>query len=833
MIDLNAPTTLEEIALALGISKEAARKKAKGWSYSEKQMHGKNKLRLYALKDIPNSAASLVNRLIDYRIQQRELHERTKNIDSAATDANSRNGGGLRVHPIQPKRDTAQADVLSGDRAGQPLADCEHGRRNECGGTDIVSQGDDGAVPTGRVGVNQANGQRRVDTDRARVVGNQLLDVDATRLDTGSVAKSEITTDTGLVEIVPGVFGNQKQLDVHRARQNLIDYLRGGKGPMSKRIAALNAGYHNGILSATLTWSFEHAWEKRRANTQLTAKTYENWCKDFAARGHYAPLKRQKDFSIKPWHPVALALRQRPQGSSKQWVYNQLVEQLGEDALPDYTNVCRWLNDKASQSDQDKGRYSGSQLRARRFYQHRTAEGLAPASLMHADGWNSHFTAPHPVTGEFVTYEIWHAHDVATRYVPQPGIGLTENWQVILKCVENFVRELGIPARVQTDSTKVVKGSDRFTKAVHSLEERLGMTWTHPVTVGNSQANGIAENFNTSYLDKRSRELATYQNKNSMDELSFKRIRKLTHDMVKAAGAGNLIERDKIKHQIEKIGKGLVFESYDQAIAWIAQIFNDYNDRPHAALPRVVDAVTGKRRHQTPREALLEHIAHGWEPVALAEHELIAEFRPHVTVTIRRDTVTPWGGMRYYHPVLATMNDKPVIVAYDLADYHHVWVKDLDGTPICTADFVEATRYHAMSAQMAEEEKRAQAALKRLDKKRDAVIERMPGEVLTLESIPANQIAGLETIAKKIEIRQENPVEMAPTIPQDDREKYWFYCSWKEKAATGEGVPEALQPFMQSYPKTAKYRAMDKFYNPSLNVPDNSDTPAIRGGRNS
>ncbi|NJA04199.1 hypothetical protein HC024_00360 [Methylococcaceae bacterium WWC4] len=807
-IDKNLYADAEEIGAAIDLSAKAVRDRAnkEKWIYEPEKTRSRHPKKWFEIAKLPiapdNIYAAVVGRRMDLRLQ----HEQNCNVSQTSTVSTRHDSPAMERNG----RSIANSQPVSG------------GVSARLGSNGTLQHAATNPKTDGRTATADAAG---IDSD-GRVDGS--ISVDCQRGDSNqssheSVArqhsKSLVEGSGRLIEIVPGVFGNQSQLDVHRARQNLIDYLRGGKGAMARRIAALNTGYQDGILSTTLTWSFEHAWEKRRANTQLTAKTYENWCKDFAARGHYAPLKRQKDFSIKPWHPVALALRQRPQGSSKQWVYDQLVEQLGADALPDYTNVCRWLNEKASQADQDKGRYSGSQLRARRFYQHRTAEGLAPASLMHADGWNSHFTAPHPVTGEFVTYEIWHAHDVATRYAPQPGIGLTENWQVILKCVENFVRELGIPARVQTDSTKVVKGSDRFTKAVHSLEERLGMTWTHPVTVGNSQANGIAENFNTSYLDKRSRELATYQNKNSMDELSFKRIRKLTHDMVKAAGAGNLLERDKIKRQIEKIGKGLVFESYGQAIAWIEGIFNDYNDRPHAALPRVVDAVTGKRRHQTPREALQEHIAHGWEPVALAEHELIAEFRPHVTVTIRRDTVTPWGGMRYYHPVLATMNDKPVIVAYDLADYHHVWVKDIDGTPICTADFVEATRYHAMSAQMAEDEKRAKAALKRLDNKRDTVIDRIPGEVLTLEAIPVNELPGMEIIAKKIEIRNEVSPGMAATIPEDDRSRHLFWREWQSKAATGTAIPESLRPFMSSYPNTAKCRSWEAFFNAGNTTP--------------
>jgi putative transposase len=565
------------------------------------------------------------------------------------------------------------------------------------------------------------------------------------------VSKDLALPDSGLPPL------SSAQLTVHRAISNLVDFVNGSGVSTAKALDFLNQEYAAGRLSPSLRWSYEHAWEKRRASNRLSRNTYMKWLANFKKRGHYAPMKREKDFAIKPWHTLAVALMQRPQGPDRTWVHAQLEKQLGDQA-PSYDALCAWLRDKFSQKALLEGRYSGSQLRAHRFYQHRTADGLAPASLVHADGWNTHFSAPHPVTGEFVTYEVWHYRDIATRYVTTPGIGLTENATVIAKGLENFVRELGVPARLQTDSTKVVRGSDRFTKALHSLEERLGFTWTHPKEVGNSQANGTPENFNTSYLDKRSRELATYQNKKRMDDLTFKRVKKLTAQMVKAANSGDLALRDKKKREIEAMGKGHVFDSFDQACAWIVQICHEYNDRPHRALKKVFDSETGKKRHQTPREALNEFIADGWEPVALDDQEMIDAFRPHVVVKVTRETVSPWGGMRYRHPdILSHWNGKDVIVAYDIADYRQVWVKDLKGAPICVAEFVEATRYMAVTAQQADEEKRATAALRRLEKKREAIIARTPGEVIEHEPLKRVEFTPTETLEplKRVVIEAE------------------------------------------------------------------------------
>lgn len=592
----------------------------------------------------------------------------------------------------------------------------------------------------------------------------------------------------------------QAQRDVHGAIKRIVEFVRGYSASVPTALKFLNAEHAAATLTPALRWAYEHCWEKKRANSQLTVSTYNKWKKRFKARGHYAPAVRQQDMSVKPWHPLAIELRRRPQGSQLTWIAEQVEKEWtaawGKKPLDVYGVVYRFFDDKLSQMDQIKGRYTGSQLRSHKFYQHRTAEGLAPADMIHADGWNTHFTAPHPVTGEFVTYEVWHFHDVATRYVPQPGIGLTENAEVIAKGLENCVRELGVMIHLQTDSTKVVKGADRFTKAMHSLEERLGFTWIHPKEVGNSQANGIAENFNTSYLDKRSRELATYQNKNSMDDLSYKRVKKLTAARVKAENAGDMALRLAANKEIARMGKGLVFDSYDQAREWINRIFKEYNDRPHRSLPKISDPQTGRKRHQTPNEALAEHRANGWEATLLDEAEMIDAFRPHVMLKVTRETVSPYGGMRYMNKeVLGHWNGKQVIVAYDLHDYNQVWVKDLKGALICTAEFVAATRYGAISAQEAGDEKRTKATLRRIEKKRETVLARNPGVVIEGEA--EKELTILDFIdSTAIKVKPEKELSFLDFLPEEqEKERESTYADtlmWleneEEKGNTREEV---------------------------------------------
>lgn len=439
------------------------------------------------------------------------------------------------------------------------------------------------------------------------------------------------------------------------------------------------------------------------------------------------PRAHGPDMEVKPWYGLLLALLQRPQGGALTWVHEQIAAQWRPewgDKAPSYHAVLRAAG-KLSMLDKLKGRWSGSQLRSRTFFRRRTSAGMQPWDEIHADGWATHFTAPHPATGEYVTLEVWHAHDVATRFVPPFGVGLTENFEVIAKCVENAVRAGGTMAILQTDSTRIVKRSEKFkTNPATALSERAGITIVHPQTVGNSQANGIAENFNT-WLDKESRELATYQHPQRMDELSFKRGRKLTAAMVKAAAAGDLATMHAKRRELERGNRGLVLTSFDQALAWLEEKRQKWNHKPHRALPKV-RGEDGRMRHMTPFEALMQHIEAGWEPClpdldgeALERH-FVDLFRPHVQTKVRRGTVSPYGGMRYRHAALDEWLDRDVVVAYDMNDWRRVWVKTLKGEPICIAEFVEAVGYRTLSAKEAAEEKRARARIRNRERQIEA-----------------------------------------------------------------------------------------------------------------
>ena len=137
----------------------------------------------------------------------------------------------------------------------------------------------------------------------------------------------------------------------------------------------------------------------------------------------------------------------------------------------------------------------------------------------------------------------------------------------------------------------------------------------------------------------------------------------------------------------------------------------------------------------------------------LDEQELIDAFRPHVVVKVTRETVSPYGGMRFKNSdVLGHWNGKDVVVAYDMDNFDSVVVKDLKGELICVAEFVGATGYRGQTAREAGDEKRTVATLKRIEKKRETVLKRNPGVLIEHENVKT--IANFLDLTPKLPVRE-------------------------------------------------------------------------------
>lgn len=492
-------------------------------------------------------------------------------------------------------------------------------------------------------------------------------------------------------------------------------------------------------LPAAMLLKLREAADERGRNpaerTSLpSAVTLQRWVSAKKAGSNLVPRSSGAGMKVEAWYApffaLADSLTERTHKKSHELLLQNWRPEWGT-AQPSYDAAVRAYK-KRSELDKIAGRNTGSALKAKTFYYRRTYEGLAPFSEVHADGWNTHFTAPHPVHGRFVTREIWHAHCVATKYVPPFAIGYTETTDLILLCIRNAVEAGGQIAIWQTDSTKAVKGNARVMDELTGVSARLGLTIVHPQEVGNSQANGIAENFNP-WLDREARELATYQNPKVMDERTFVRMKRLTNQMVKAASSPK--EREQIRQLAIREGQGIVFDSDAEFLAWIEAKRVKWNNKPHRSLPKITDPDTGRQRHMTPQESLNAAIEAGWQPLTLPPEVLADAFRPHLLKKVTRGTVTPFGGQRYRHPALDALMNQEVQVAVDPDDFTKVWVKDLEGRLLCVAEHVPDVQGRSQTMREDADAKRAAARIRLRERQIEAIVQEIaPPNLLEMDT---------------------------------------------------------------------------------------------------
>ncbi|MFA7242035.1 MAG: DNA-binding protein [Sulfuricellaceae bacterium] len=562
---------------------------------------------------------------------------------------------------------------------------------------------------------------------------------------------------------------------------------------------------------------------------KLSRRTLFRWIRLRADGGDDAliPGVRTKDMQPPAWLPYFLAEMQRPQKPSKRDAWEGMAKTLSAlgwkehcgkkpcsgKEYPGYSQALRWYTEKYSKLDAQKGRNTGSAMNPHKFCHTRSSEGMWPLLEVHSDGWGTHFLAPHPISGKYVTCEVWHSHDVATRkaYVSERSIGLSESMVVILGSLYAVSAEDGEPVVWQTDNTGSVKNDRVEFDPVASVAARRGTTIVHNLP-GNSQANGIAESFNR-YMDRRAKELATYQGKD-MDSLARKRVHKITQKLVKAQGAGDAIAAENLRAEAERAGCGLMFKTYAEAVEWIKRVVAEFNDMPHSSLPKTACPVTGKRRHMTPNERMAQFIANGWKRKPLNGEELEDAFRVHERKFVRRGRISLMG-QDYHHPEMDHINGEEVMVAYDLNDGERVWIKTLDGAPLFEAHIYKERSYRTRSFYEIALEKRADMQIKRHETQINDIEAQRPSALLeslemeagiVLPAMPVAEyaLAGAENVIP-LERKTDKPnfttsgdytlLKWLSAHPEDWTPEYRRYIAMKVKRGGSTVIEGALEEF--------------------------------------
>lgn len=520
-------------------------------------------------------------------------------------------------------------------------------------------------------------------------------------------------------------------------------------------VPVANARSGGGEGGRTLSLRTLYRWAAQRE----TAVVADTW-------SALAPKEAPKIKAARPWEAALLSLYRQPQQRGIPWCLEQMETRFPGLALPSYDQAKRFIAGLPP-VERERGRRGPNALLALKGFRRRDTSMLAPMDVVVADGHTVKFDVAHPVHGRPFGPEVMAVQDRATRYIAGWSAGLAESTWVVMDGIRNAVAQLGMIAIFYTDN-----GSG-FVNAAMSDEvlgflSRLHMTQER-ATAQRAQARGGIERSHQSIWVRGARGQVTYRGRD-MDREARKAVTKLVETDIRETGASALLM------------------GWPEFLAWCQEQVDAYNHRPHRALAKVRDAVTGRYRHMSPAECLQSWRDKGWEPVPLADAEMDDLFRPYEERrSFRGEVRLPWG--HYYDRALEAFHGRDVRVGYDIHDGGRVWVRDQDGRLICVAkrganvvpDMPSSKVEHARDKRARGRAKIAHDKLHliELERRGGLVIDHVPAEPITIE-----QQAAADAMLARLE--RAAPTE-APIRADGARPTFGDDLSWARWLAEHPG----------------------------------------------
>ncbi|MCF6267797.1 MAG: Mu transposase C-terminal domain-containing protein [Desulfuromusa sp.] len=499
-----------------------------------------------------------------------------------------------------------------------------------------------------------------------------------------------------------------------------------------------------------------------------------------------APAEPAKQ-PIPAWVPYFLKCYQKPQKPSIPDALEELEYLLPEMlSMPSPSQARRFL-DKMSKVDREKGRMSAKEIKTIKPFRSRDTSDLAPLEVCMCDGHSFKASVRHPIHGRPFKPEVCAVIDAATRVVTGWSAGLAESAQTVADALRHGIMvnedkpRGGIPLIFYTDP-----GSGNKAKVnadpVFGRYARLGITFKTGI-VGNSQARGLVERLQRSLWIRAAKKLPTYSGKDMDASVQYKTQRLLTNDIKAAA----------------------VLISWPQFLDLCQQAVDDYNNRPHSALPKITDQ-GGNRRYMTPNEMWDAYLAKGWVPDTATELELDDLFRPRVQVTTRRGNVRLFGNT-YFNSELQHHFGEQVFVEYEPQNGQFVYVRDMDERLICKAGF-EANRSRMFPVSESEHamEKRATGRAKRLYSQLDEVEAERRGVVEIEEIVPAQ----ISQFHQQLIDEEKAETNSSPAFKEPDSpaSRIQAYRQLMQQKKTGNPPCEEAENWLKTFMNTNAGKTM-------------------------
>ena len=524
------------------------------------------------------------------------------------------------------------------------------------------------------------------------------------------------------------------------------------------------------------------------------------------------PRHRSRDMSVPDWAPTFLGYYQKPEKPTVEHAYRSFaIEWAASQAggMPSIWQVRRFL-DKVGKVTLEMGRMGSHEIKSIKPFIRRTFDTLLPSDVYTADGHRFDAEVQHPLHGQPFRPEITSVLDVATRRAVGWSVGLAESAFAVLDALRDAVKNGGIPAILYVDNGSGYK-NELMTDTGTGLMARLGTEMINSLPY-NSQARGIIERSHKTIWVNAAKQLPGYIG-HDMDRQAKLNTFKLSRKAIKAQKAG------------ETVAMPLI--GWPGFVEFCKLKVDEYNNSPHRSLGKITDPVTGRRRHMSPNEAWELAVTKGFEPHTVPDDELRPLFRPQVLRTIHRAEIEVFGN-RYFAKELAEFHTDQMRIGYDIHDPEKVWVYDADGRFVCTAELNgNAQPYKAQSVVKRAQDKRADAAINRLEVKLDRVererhgvpaLENMesvhiPGFInMTREElarsrqaplIEVTEVAFTEVVAAVVQpIVPDTPEWSVPKTPQER----WDEWNRMDLAGEQQDSSEKQKKWRQTYQATAEFR---------------------------
>ena len=427
--------------------------------------------------------------------------------------------------------------------------------------------------------------------------------------------------------------------------------------------------------------------------------------------------------------------------------------------------------------DIERGRRGSRDLKNIKPFIRRDTSAHLPNDIWAADGHTLDAEIAHPLNGQPFRPEITTIIDVVTRRMMGWSVALTESRFAVLDALTHAITHNGVPAIFYVDNGRGYKNK-MLADEVTGILPNIGITMSHALPY-NSQAKGVIERSHQIWV-AAAKSLPTFVGA-SMDEQARQLVFKVTR---KALAAKQLSPH---------------LMPWPMFIEWAGAVIAEYNARPHRSLGGI-----------SPNQAWQQFTVNGFKKIELSAIEQGALYRPTAIRKIVRGEIELFTNLYFSHN-LKEFHGENLRVAYDIHDASLVWVLDDDGRVITTAE-INGNRRHFMPVSVVEQarDNRIKHAIKRIDVKRDHLIDQQSGQLIEPTMIAIPHFPPAPDFAKADSETAIISPKIPAKVPRSSRPAAENYQDWLEldaRVAAGEILTEDEARWHASYPNSAQFRA--------------------------